>query len=286
MFFTRGRVLFALISAVLILTGIWVFMSSRTPEEVLAPILGPVRTVVGKSVQGREIEAVTFGTGSKELLFIGGIHGGYEWNSVVLAYDVMDYLKANPSAVPENLKVTVIPSLNPDGVFKILGKEGRFTELDVPNIDQAPGRFNANGVDLNRNFPCRWSAKAVWRNKSVGAGSAPFSEPEAVALKNFIESRRPIAVIYWHSQSGTVYSSECENGPSPETLSIMNVYAKAAGYKVNTVFEAYTVTGDAEGWTASLGIPALTVELTTHDTIEFEKNLAGVQALMARYATQ
>ena len=84
--------------------------------------------IIGKSVQGRKIEEYTFGVASsspssKRLLFVGGMHGGYEWNSVLLAYRLIDYLQENPSELPEKLLVTVIPTLNPDGVFTVTGKE-------------------------------------------------------------------------------------------------------------------------------------------------------------------
>ena len=36
------------------------------------------QTVIGKSVESRDIVAYHFGAGAKELLFVGGIHGGYE----------------------------------------------------------------------------------------------------------------------------------------------------------------------------------------------------------------
>src|SRR5262249_50822381 len=58
--------------------------------------------VLGTSVEGRNISAFNYGTSSatKKLVFVGGIHGGYEWNTVLAAYELMDYLKANPSVVP------------------------------------------------------------------------------------------------------------------------------------------------------------------------------------------
>ena len=82
---------------------------------------------IGLSVEGRPIESYMFGSGATHIAFVGGIHGGYEWNSVVLAYEFLDYLDLNSSTLPMGLTVTVIPSANPDGVFKVTGKEGRFT---------------------------------------------------------------------------------------------------------------------------------------------------------------
>jgi hypothetical protein len=89
--------------------------------------------------------------------------------------------------------------------------------------------------------------------------------------------------VFWHSQANAVYASECENGILAETLAIMNAYATAANYQAVDAFDAYEITGDAEGWLASIGIPAITVELSTHETIEWEKNLAGAKALFEYY---
>src|SRR3989442_705862 len=54
----------------------------------------PKHAVLGTSVEGRAIDAYTYGNGTTRLLFVGGMHGGYEWNSVLLAYAFMDYLDA------------------------------------------------------------------------------------------------------------------------------------------------------------------------------------------------
>lgn len=241
--------------------------------------------VIGTSVEGRAIEAYTYGEGPKHLIFVGGIHGGYEWNSVLLAYQFIDYLTANPSTIPLNLTITVIPNANPDGVFAVIGKEGRFTTRDVPTttLTSGTGRFNAHGVDLNRNFDCKWKETSMWRGKVVSAGTSAFSEPEAVAIRDFVLQSNPVSVVFWHSQANAVYASECYEGILPVTHEIMDVYAKAAGYPAVSAFDAYEITGDAEGWLASINIPAITVELKTHETIEWEKNLLGVKALFEYY---
>lgn len=257
--------------------------TDETPET-----LGFVHTVIGTSVEGRALDAYTYGKGETHLLFVGGIHGGYEWNSVLLAYQFMDYVKENPGVIPDAITVTVIPSLNPDGVYKITGKEGRFMTIDVPANREAtsPGRFNARGVDLNRNFDCKWKPESTWRSEVVSAGSAAFSEPEAAALRDFVLKNTPDAVVFWHSQSNAVYASECTQGILPKTLDVMNAYSRASGYPPVASFDAYEITGDAEGWLASIGIPAVTVELKTHETIEWEQNLAGIKALFTLYTSQ
>ena len=241
---------------------------------------------IGYSVEGREIEAYEFGGGDKKLLFVGGIHGGYEWNTVVLAYQMIDYFENNIDLVPTDVSISIIPSLNPDGVYDVIGANGRFTALDVPKVvgEAGLGRFNSHGVDLNRNFDCKWSPESNWRGNVVSAGEGPFSEPEAATLRDYVYEKKPDAAVFWHSKANTVYASECENGILEQTLDIMNLYATAGQYNSVEFFDAYPITGDVEGWLASVGVPAITVELETHETVEFDRNLAGVKSLIDYYS--
>lgn len=261
------------------------FFSSREKQLPVPIVEAPAPVVnhspIGLSVEGRSIEAYTYGTGPTHLLFAGGVHGGYEWNSVLLAYMLVDYLDEHPEFVPENMTVTVIPSVNPDGVYKVTGKEDRFDVADVSTdkILLASARFNANEVDLNRNFDCKWQPESTWQSRKVSAGASSFSEPESRAIRDFVVKNNPVAVVFWHSQANAVYASECEKGILPMTRDIMTVYAEASGYSPIDTFDSYAITGDAEGWLASIDVPAITVELKTHETVEWEKNLAGIRAL-------
>jgi hypothetical protein len=281
--------------AILVVIGILAFVFfNRDTKQAAVPEPAPidvtqkpslVKKVIGTSVEGRKIESYTYGAGKNHIVFVGGIHGGYEWNSVLLAYQFLDYVDKNPNVIPASLTVTVIPSANPDAVFKVVGKEGRFTQANVSKDKNllASARFNAHNVDLNRNFDCNWQPKSTWQSKTVSAGTAAFSEPEALAIKNFVTENKPSAFVFWHSQANAVYASECNKGILPVTLDIMNAYAKAAGYQAVKSFDSYKITGDAEGWLASINIPAITVELKTHETVEWEKNLAGIKALFRYY---
>lgn len=286
--FFRKPIIAIVFVLALIGIGLFVFVDFRKPEKVPSVEVKTSESIhrtIGQSVEGRKIESYTYGRGPSRLVFVGGIHGGYEWNSVVLAYKFLDYLKANPDFVPSNLTIIVIPNANPDGVYKVTGKEGRFNIADVSTDKEilASGRFNADNVDLNRNFNCKWQPKSVWQSKKVSAGQAPFSEPEAEALKNFVLKNKPSSVLFWHSQSNAVYASQCEKGILSETLDIMNAYSNGSGYPAVKTFDAYATTGAADDWLASIGIPAITVELSTHQTIEWDKNLAGIKALFEYY---
>ena len=254
-----------------------------TEEQAIEP-QDTGKTVIGKSVNGRDIVAYHFGTGAKEILFVGGAHGGCSWNTALLAYQLADYLKANPNEIPASLKITVIPVLNPDGLAKVVDKTGAFAANDVATpADASAARFNANGVDLNRNFDCEWKATGVWQNKTVSGGNAPFSEPESAAIRDYAKSHQLAAVVAWYSAAGGVFSSSCNNGVSPETQAITDVYAKASGYPAHKDFDFYEITGDMTNWFAKNNVPAIGVVLSTSDNPEWSKNWAGCKAFFEHY---
>ena len=261
---------------------------TNTPATSTQPgtVTDTTKEVIGKSVEGRDIFAYHYGTGSTEVLFVGGIHGGYGWNTALVAYQLSDYLKANPTLVPEKVKVTVIPVLNPDGLYKIVGTTtGNFTKANAA-ADTVPGRFNARTVDLNRNFDCDWKKDGVWQNKTVSGGTAAFSEPESQAIRDYVETNDHAAVVVWYSSAGGVFASNCHGGVLSETTEIMKAYAEASGYPASNSFDFYTTTGDLTNWLARNITPAISVLLTNHTDTEWTKNLAGVEALLEFYSNK
>ncbi len=217
---------------------------------------------VGRSVEGRAITARRFGAGPRALLLVGGIHGGWEANTVTLIEELIAHFEANPADVLPGMALVLLPAANPDGLAR-----GRSAE----------GRFNANGVDLNRNWGCNWSAQAVWRDQPVSAGPRPFSEPETQALAALVRQLQPAAVLFYHSAASGVFAGRC-NGDHGSAL-LAQVLGEAAGYSYGQPFSAYRVTGTAPSWVDGQGIPAADVELQSSSDSEFARNLAGVMAL-------
>jgi len=290
------KVIIAIVVIVLVALGIYYFINSSksvvinngenvasTTTNTNASTTAPVnkeQTIIGKSVEGRDITAYHYGTGtSTEILFVGGIHGGYEWNTALVAFQTMDYLKANPNVIPDNMKVTVIPVLNPDGLYKVTGTTTRFAVADVAKSETVvtSGRFNGNTVDLNRNFDCDW------QSKTVSGGTSAFSEPESQAIKAYVNVNNPTAVVVWYSAAGGVFSSSCHNGVLAETKDLTNAFAKASGYPAFSEFNFYEITGDMVNWLAKEKIPAISVLLTNHTDTEWTKNLAGIKAVLKYY---
>ena len=291
-----GYKVYGSLIAILILLVGGVYLLTRSPEQepiVVEEIPEPAveepvlvqEAIIGQSVAGRDISVTTIGTGETTLLFVGGIHGGYEWNTALLAYEMIDHFTADPSLVPETITLAIVPDLNPDGTFLRSGVEGRFAATDIsePTVRETEGRFNQNGIDLNRNFDCKWEPESTWRGEVRSAGTAAFSEPEAAAIRDWIVANEPATAVFWHSIGNGVFSSACLEGELPATIELMNTYAEASGYPAEGLWTAYEITGDAEGWLATLGIPAVTVEFKTPNSIEWQQNLAGVEAIMNLY---
>ncbi|HOE03567.1 MAG TPA: M14 family zinc carboxypeptidase, partial [Anaerolineaceae bacterium] len=120
--------------------------ATSTPEP--SPTIQPTPTrhfgesfTIGYSVEGRPLEVYQFGNGPKERLIVAGIHGGYEWNTVALAEEMIAYLLENPDLISPEVTLYILKNMNPDGFAK---------------AHDATGRANANGVDLNRNFDANW----------------------------------------------------------------------------------------------------------------------------------
>lgn len=104
----------------------------------------------------------------KATLIIGGTHGD-EVATVLLVESFRERFLANAQT-----PVALLPLANPDGYERL-------------------SRYNAHHVDLNRNFVWNWQA-----NSEEPAGSAPWSEPESCALRDFILQTEPAKIVSLH----------------------------------------------------------------------------------------
>ncbi|WP_420643343.1 protein kinase domain-containing protein [Candidatus Leptofilum sp.] len=251
--------------------------SSSTPTHTPIPgFRGPETIVLGPSAGGRDIELVRFGDGPETLLLVGGIHSGYAPNSVVLAQQLIDYFEANISAVPNNVTLYIVPNLSPDAAV---------------SPGTVAGRLNANGVDLNRNWDCRWDPdpKVLGQVVAGGGGSDVFSEPETQLLKDFIEENQPEAILFWGArrhENGSVAPGVCDD-VSLVSATLAHYYAIPAGHEfiANPDVQANPdLPGDVSNWLDREGYPTIFVLLPGFLDVNFERELAGVQSLLTAVA--
>lgn len=237
----------------------------------------------GNSWWNYDLLAYHIGQGEKRIVVVGGIHGGYEWNTILLAYDLLDTFDGDPTVLPENVTLTIIPSANPDGQFKTTTKLGRFAAEDVSE-DTTFGRTNGHEVDLNRNWDCNWEPTGFWRTQPISGGDVPFSETESTSLRDFLIKVEADVVIFLHSAFSGVFPGRCNVDHAP-SIELAEIYATASGYPFyEEGFTAYEVTGDASDYLASIDVPSFSVELDNHSSLDYEENLAGLQAVIAAVA--
>jgi hypothetical protein len=224
---------------------------------------GPI--LYGTSVQGRPLQAFRIGTGPVLRALVGGIHGGYEENTTRLVDAFFSYLTAAPDLIPPQLTLYLIPLVNPDGA--------------AAGTDRILGRLNAHSVDLNRNWDFQWQPVASHGTQPVSAGTAPFSEPETSALRDFILSHHIQAAIFYHSAMSEIYPGAGKD--TSKTVELALLMAEYTGYRYTPEgIPGQITTGDAINWLTTQGITAVEIELSTHTDLDWEPNLDALLAFL------
>ena len=190
-------------------------------------------TTYGRSVLGAPLD-VWYPTGRCELLVFAGIHGEEPETTFALSRALRQL--SEPSE-----HVAVVLAANPDGLAR--GTRG-----------------NANGVDLNRNFPSSsWRADPVTSRATLDApsdvllspGTHGGSEPETQALLELISALAPDAVIALHAPLA------CIDDANSSALGA-RLAARTGLPLVPDV--GYPTPGSFGGWGQEHGVPVITYE--------------------------
>ena len=243
------------------LFGLSVALTALLAEEHRARASGPLTTestIIGTSVEGRPLEVGCVGDGDHRVLLVGGIHTGAEVISVDLANEFARRVWLQAFEVPDEITLCLLPALNLDGV-------------------ESGDHTNANGVDLNRNWPTDdWAPRAYHSNVgTVSGGSRPLSEPETRALYRYIQQSEPDLVIAWHCCGPLVEAND-----APRASELAQVYGEAAGYWYLDSWHLYTITGEFLDAMDRLDVPVIDVEMRGDDEIDIAEHMAGVRAVL------
>ena len=230
---------------------------------------GPRPTIIGFSAAGRPIEVYTFGAGEREYLIVSGIHGGYEWNTVALANELITHINEHPEVITTDATLYIIRNMNPDG-------EARAHDVD--------GRVNNNGVDLNRNFPSEnwtteWDRDGCWIYRPTSGGLYAGSEPETRTVMSFIKAHKIEAMISYHSAALGIFPGGVPwEEPSKQ---LAKALAKTTRYPYPPVDTGCEYTGTLADWAVENGVSAsVDMELSTHKETDFEENLKALKVLL------
>ncbi|HBS03504.1 MAG TPA: hypothetical protein DEA96_00970 [Leptospiraceae bacterium] len=283
------------------------WMNGYKDNEILERILNHLarqhptlaqRVRIGTSVQDRPIYALrisrNYSPAKKSLMFNSG-HHGMEVLSIDYSLDVACLL-LNESCYPHsiymptdlrdyilnNFVVWIIPMVNPDGLHRFWNHSGYM------------GRKNANGVDLNRNYPFYWKS---WNNLASSGSAAsykyrgpePGSEPETRAMMDLARKHRFLMSFSFHTYATRVlfpYTADGASNPYPDPAKYFasTIARHGISYRTTRQYEAarklYSVDGTDQDWLYhELGTMALIVEgsMSTPSWENALKSIAGMR---------
>ncbi len=197
------------------------------PEEAAAEADRWVR--IGTTVRGLPIRRKDVGHGPRKVLWIGGIHGNEIEGSVATAKLEDAFLD---SGLSSTVSLTMVEDINPDG-------------------RAANRRTNANGVDLNRNFPA----------KNALPKSKPLSQPESRVLHDLILELKPDCVLVAHSwgrKSRGPHRFINFDGPADR---LANIFSVISGFPVKVSKHLPATPGSLGSWVGiDMQVPILTIE--------------------------
>ncbi len=159
-----------MLAAIILVSGCQPGAKDRYAPQILTPQQTHVETL-GYSIQGRSIELITMGHGPVKTLIIATIHGNEDVGTPLVG-ELVEKLRQQPSLL-DSATVQIIPVANPDGMALRI-------------------RGNANGIDLNRNFPAE---NRINNNKN---GITGLTEPESNILYDLILRENPDRIITLH----------------------------------------------------------------------------------------
>ncbi len=172
-----------------------------------------------------------------KVLLIGGTHGD-ELTSISVVFKWMGILDKHHSGL---FHWRITPLMNPDGA-----------------LQKHHSRTNAQGVDLNRNFPAapdemspyRYWVKKAYKNKRRFPGDLPLSEPESQWLYQQIEEFQPDVIVALHAPYQLVDFDAPSRKNAPKRIG--HLYKNLMGTYPGSL-------GNYAG--IQKGIPVITIEL-------------------------
>lgn len=159
----------------------------------------------------------------------------------------------------------VVPMLNPDGYeialkgYNIIRDENLREQAKDRGIPYEEWKYNARGVDINRNFP-----SLTWRSKFVG--DEPGSENETKALIQLFSQLSAIGYLDFHSRGKAVFyhKSMMPEGYNQRQYYVATRLSEVTGYELmppENEIDANDSGGNTVHYFSEVyGLPAITIE--------------------------
>ena len=167
---------------------------------------------IGDSIEGRDIWALRIsgpGTDKPAILYNGTQHAR-EWIAPMVNMYIADALvygygsDLEITSLVDRVEIFIIPVVNPDGYVYSWTTDRMWRKNRRDNLGTS-----CDGVDPNRNWDAAWSAPGASGDPcdETYYGTAPFSEPETAAMRDFYYAHPNIVSnIDYHSYSQLILS--------------------------------------------------------------------------------
>ena len=199
--------------------------------------------VVGHSVKGSPIPLVKLGKGDRKALITAGIHSR-EYLTIAFAMRcIEEYAEAYYSksgkygeydivTMLNEYTLYIVPMMNPDGLDIVTN--GKKTLYDK-SLKGTTYKRNANGVNLNRNFPFEWNkiTTGTSTNNEDYKGKKAGSEPETQAMMTLCELHDFEWMYSMHLYGNNVYWRDSKNGVIPGDEALVKKLNKVCGFIIS-----------------------------------------------------
>lgn len=243
--------------------------------------------VIGFSVSGQSIPALSLGAGPRRVLYAATFHGN-EWITTPLLLKFVaqyaaavesDGLIAQRSArqLFRECTIYLVPMVNPDGADLVTGRWAPGDEVydralrvsqNYPTIPFPQGwKANLNGVDLNLQFPAGWlTAREIKFSQGYTrpgprdyVGRAPLGQPESRCLAAYTRRVDPDLVLAYHTQGRVIYYQYGDIF-IPGALELAERFAQLSGYQVSQTPYASSFAGYKDWFIRAFHRPGFTIE--------------------------
>ncbi|MCR5416291.1 MAG: M14 family metallocarboxypeptidase [Pseudobutyrivibrio sp.] len=244
--------------------------------------------------QGRNIWLIKFGNLQSEnkILITASIHSREYMTSqlvmkmleeYVLNYDVPNASGTTYRQYFANTCFYILPMINPDGVsISQFGAAGATQELTINwlngckamGYDLTQIKANANGVDLNRNFPIGFGCDkktASVPGLSNYPGAAPLSEAETQVMAILLNENTFSSAINYHSMGNLIYYGASTNTPDVANRCKNMATIVHAVNKYKMVYCGDAIGSFADYFGAVESAPSITIEIGTANPVPIKQ---------------
>ena len=221
---------------------------------------------IGNSTEGRATWVLRLGANQSHanekpsVIFMGGHHArehlSMEMPLMLAQYLVNQYKAGNQRIIGlmNNRDIHIIPMVNPDGAEYDI-QDGNYKMWRKNRSRNANGTF---GTDLNRNYGYQWGTggSSTNPNNDTYMGTKPFSEPESLNIKNYVEAHPNITILLsFHTYSQLIlypWGHKYDGIENGKDLQVHEVMAKKMAewnkYAPQQASDLYIASGDTTDW--------------------------------------